>query len=90
MATKNVGLPMLALSAVILIVTVVIGLYIVTQVESSMSLSGSNWYTPYNNFVTSMQTVFTLLGIAVLVIVAAFILGIYTWHFNWLIWWRRS
>jgi len=71
----NVSLPALALAAVILIVTVVIGLYIVTQVESSMDLSGSNWYTPYNNFVSSMKTSFTLLGISVLVIIAAFILG---------------
>jgi len=79
---RTIGLPAIAISAVILIVTVIIGLYIVTQIESSMSLSGSSWYTPYNNFVTSMQTVFTLLGIAVLVIVAAFILGTLTGLFG--------
>ena len=71
----NTSLPLVAVSAVVLIATVVIGLYIVTQIESGMSLSGTNWYTPYNNFVNSMKTSFTLLGISVLVIVAAFILG---------------
>ncbi len=70
----QVGLAGIAIAAVVLICTVVIGLYIAAQVESSMNLTGTNWATPYNNFVTAVQTGFTLLGVAFMVIIAAFML----------------
>ena len=65
-----------AIGAIILIVGVVIGFYIVAQVESAMNISGSSWYSAYQNFVNSVQTSFTLLGIAPLVVVAVFLIGL--------------
>ena len=72
----QVGLAGIAIAAIVLVCTVVIGLYIAAQVESSMNLTGTNWATPYSNFVTSVQTGFTLLGVAFMVIIAAYMLRI--------------
>lgn len=64
----------------VLIVSVILTLYIVNTVESSMINSGFNssstWWTPYQNFVNNIKPSFTLLGVAALVVVVSFILAI--------------
>jgi len=67
-----------ALGFVVLVCAVVIGLYIVSQIESSMFNSGfnnsSSWWTPYQNFVNIMQSAFPILGVAALVSVLLYLL----------------
>jgi len=60
-----------AIAFVVLVCAVVIGLFIVHQVESAMLQSGFNssstWWTPYSNFVEMMKIAFPVLGVAALV-----------------------
>jgi len=68
----------MALGFVVLVCAVVIGLYIVSQIESSMISSGfnnsSSWWTPYQNFVNIMQSAFPILGVAALISVLLYLL----------------
>jgi len=67
------------LTAISLIVLVIIGTFIAFSVEDVMLNIGdfvnSTWYTVYNNFVSTVQNVFPLIAIAVIVLVCVFILG---------------
>lgn len=69
-----------AIGVVVLIVSVVVGLFIVHTTENSMINAGFNssstWWTPYQNFATNTRTGFTLLGISVIVVVLSFILAV--------------
>ena len=71
-----------AMTVILLICILVCGLYIVYNIESAMTSTGcftdSSWYTIYQNFVNTVQTVFTLLPVAIIVIVAGFIPVSYT------------
>ena len=74
-----------AMTVILLICILVCGLYIVYNIESAMTSSGcfteSLWYQVYQNFVNATQTVFTLLPVAIIVIVSAFMLSVL---FGWL------
>ena len=74
-----------AMTVILLICIMVCGLYIVYNIENAMTSTGcfteSSWYNIYQNFVNTVQTVFTLLPVAIIVIVAGFILAVL---FGWL------
>ena len=74
-----------AMTVILIICILVCGLYIVYNIENAMTSSGcfteSSWYQVYQNFVNATQTVFTLLPVAIIVIVAAFMLATL---FGWL------
>jgi len=67
------------LTAISLIILVVIGTFIAFSVEDVMKGIGgfneSTWYDIYTNFVSTVQNVFPLIAIAVIVLVCMFILG---------------
>ena len=69
-----------AMMVVVLVCTIVVGLYIVYAIEDAMISVGnftqSNWYNIYQNFVDTVGTVFNLLPVAVIVTVAAFVLAV--------------
>ena len=68
----------IGLLAIMLIVATVLGLYIVQTVENTMINAGFNssstWWTPYQNFVSAVKPSFTLLGVAVIVMIIAVVL----------------
>ena len=68
-----------ALAFVVLVCAVVIGLFIVHEVEISMTQSGfnssSSWWAPYTNFVGMMKVAFPVLGVAALVTVLLYLLA---------------
>ena len=74
-----------AMTVILIICILVCGLYIVYNIETAMTSTGcfteSSWYQVYQNFVNQVQTVFTLLPVAIIVIVAAFMLAVL---FGWL------
>jgi len=67
-----------AIIVVVLVCVIVVGLYIVYAIEDAMisigNFSSSSWYAIYQNFVDTIATVFNLLPVAVIVLVAAFVL----------------
>ena len=69
-----------AMTVVILICVIVCGLFIVYAIEDAMLSTGnftqSDWYTIYQNFVDTITTVFNLLPVAIIVVVAGFVLAI--------------
>jgi len=69
-----------AMLIVVLVSVIVVGLYIVYAIEDAMisvgNFSSSSWYAVYQNFVDTVATVFNLLPVAIIVIVAGFVLAI--------------
>ena len=69
-----------AMLIVVLVSVIVVGLYIVYAIEDAMisvgNFSSSSWYGVYQNFVDTVATVFNLLPVAIIVIVAGFVLAI--------------
>jgi len=69
-----------AMTVIILVCIVVCGLFIVYSIENAMVSTGnfneSSWYTIYQQFVSTIQTVFNLLPVAIIVVVAGFVLAI--------------
>ena len=61
-ANKKGTLTATAIGFVVLVCAVVIGLFIVSQIEGAMTQSGFNsssaWWTPYQNFVSMMKIAF--------------------------------
>ena len=74
-----------AMTVIMIVCILVCGLYIVYNIESAMVSSGcfteSSWYSIYQQFVNTTQTVFTLLPVAIIVMISAFILATL---FGWL------
>lgn len=74
-----------AMTVILIVCILVCGLYIVYNIETAMTSSGcfteSSWYQVYQQFVNATQTVFTLLPVAIIVIVSAFMLATL---FGWL------
>ena len=65
---------------VVLVSVIVVGLYIVYAIEDAMISVGnftqSSWYNIYQSLVNTVTTLFNLLPVAIIVMVAAFVLAI--------------
>ncbi len=71
-----IGLLQIALGAVVLIVSTVIGFYVVTQIDQSITIDQTSaWYQPYTQFISMMQNVFIFVGIAALVSVVGYVIA---------------
>jgi len=69
------GLQSMALNAIVLVVTVIIGFFIAYYIEYAMTSVGnftaSPWYTLYTSFVSMLQIFFWILPVILIVIAAA-------------------